>query len=102
MAGSVEGCGYIAERMGNADAASRFLSAAAQIRRHAGSPLFSFWIRHNEFANAALRSALGASRYEAAVSAGVQMRQEDVVNEAAALLREFGANIAGCYPDLLA
>jgi len=94
MAGSVEGCGYIAERMGNAEEASRFLSAAAHIRKHTGSPLFSFWIRHNEFANAALRSALGASRYEAAMSAGAQMRQEDVVNEAAALLREFGANIA--------
>jgi hypothetical protein len=76
--------------MGNADAACRFLSAAAQIRLRAGSPLFSFWARHNEFANSALRTALGIQQYEAATRLGAQMRQEDVINEAADLLREFG------------
>jgi predicted ATPase/DNA-binding winged helix-turn-helix (wHTH) protein len=90
VAGAIEGCAYIAERMGNADAACRFLSAAAQIRLRAGSPLFSFWARHNEFANSALRTALGIQQYEAATRLGAQMRQEDVINEAADLLREFG------------
>jgi predicted ATPase/DNA-binding winged helix-turn-helix (wHTH) protein len=91
VSGSIEGCAYIAERTGRLDEACRFLGAAEQIRERAESPLFSFWIRHNESANAALRSALGMHQYEAAMSAGARMRQEDVVNEAAALLRELGA-----------
>jgi predicted ATPase/DNA-binding winged helix-turn-helix (wHTH) protein len=95
VGGAIEGCAYIAERMGKADTACRFLGAAAQIRRRAASPLFSFWIRHNESANSVLQSALGLHQYEAATSLGAQMRQEDAVNEAADLLREFsvGENI---------
>jgi predicted ATPase/DNA-binding winged helix-turn-helix (wHTH) protein len=91
VAGSVEGCGYLAERLGNAEEACRFLSAAAQFRQRAGSPLFSFWFRHNESASARLRSTLGLHRYEALVSAGARMRTEDVVNESAEWLRQFGA-----------
>jgi predicted ATPase/DNA-binding winged helix-turn-helix (wHTH) protein len=97
VGGAIEGCAYIAERMGKADAACRYLSAAAQIRKRAASPLFSFWIRHNEFVNSALRSALGIRQYEAATRVGAHMRQEDVVNEAADLLREF----AGSAHDIL-
>ena len=93
IAGSVEGCGYIAEQRGMAEAACRFLSAAEQVRQRAQSPLFSFWFRHNESANARLRSTLGLKRYEALVSAGARMRAEDVINEAAELLRQFGARI---------
>jgi non-specific serine/threonine protein kinase len=93
VAGAIEGCAYIAQRLDRADAACRFLSAAAQIRRRAASPLFSFWIQHNEYAHSALRSALGPREYEAATTAGAQMRQEDAVNEAAELLREFGAGV---------
>jgi predicted ATPase/DNA-binding winged helix-turn-helix (wHTH) protein len=91
IAGSVEGCGYLAERLGTPEEACRFLSAAEQIRQRAGSPLFSFWFRHNESAGAGLRSTLGLTRYEALVSAGARMRAEDVINEAAERLRHFGA-----------
>jgi non-specific serine/threonine protein kinase len=91
VAGSVEGCGYIAERLGKSEDACRFLSAAEQIRQRAGSPLFSFWFRHNESAGARLRSTLGPNHYEALASAGARMRTEDVINEAAERLREFGA-----------
>lgn len=42
-----------------------------------------------------IRSALGPRQYEAATNAGAQMRQEDVVNEAADQLREFGGS-ANC------
>jgi predicted ATPase/DNA-binding winged helix-turn-helix (wHTH) protein len=91
VAGSIEGCGYIAERLGKMDHACRFLSAAAEIRKRTEMPLFSFWHRHNEEANAALRSSLGRPHYEAAIGEGARMRQEDVVNEAAALLRKFSA-----------
>jgi hypothetical protein len=90
VAGSIEGCGYIAERLGRLDEACRYLGAADQIRRRTGIPLYNFWVPHNESANAALRAAQGEARYESALSAGARMREEDVVNEAAMLLREFG------------
>ena len=93
-AGSIEGCAYIAERMGKADHACRFLSAAAEIRKRTEMPLFSFWYRHNDEANAKLKSSLSRQHYEAAIAEGARMRQEDVVNEAAALLREFSATAA--------
>jgi predicted ATPase/DNA-binding winged helix-turn-helix (wHTH) protein len=91
VAGSVEGCGYIAERLGDPEEACRFLSAAEQFRQRAGSPLFSFWIRHNESANARLRSTLGVDRYDAVVRTGARMRTEDVINEAKERLLHFGA-----------
>jgi hypothetical protein len=92
VAGSVEGCGYLAERLGKTEEACRFLSAAEQFRQRARSPLFSFWFGHNESAAAALQSTLGVSRYEDLVTAGARMRAEDVVNEAAEHLRRFGAS----------
>jgi predicted ATPase/DNA-binding winged helix-turn-helix (wHTH) protein len=93
VAGSVEGCGYIAEQLGRAEEACRFLSAAEQFRQRAGSPLFSFWFRHNESASARLRSTLGLDRYDALVSAGARMRAEDVINEATERLQQFGASL---------
>jgi predicted ATPase/DNA-binding winged helix-turn-helix (wHTH) protein len=90
IAGSVEGCGYLAAQMGKAEEACRLLSAAEQFRQRTRSPLFSFWIRHNEAAVARLQSTLGPSRYETAVRAGARMRVEDAINEAAVLLRQFG------------
>jgi predicted ATPase/DNA-binding winged helix-turn-helix (wHTH) protein len=95
IAGSMEGCAYIAERWNRADAACRLLSAADRIRARAGSPLFSFWVRHNEFAHAALRASMGVPVYETALAVGARMREEDSINEAMALLVGFGAANAG-------
>jgi non-specific serine/threonine protein kinase len=95
ISGSVEGCAYIAEQLGKPDEASRFLSAAEQFRQRASSPLFSFWYRHNETAIERLRATLGPDRYDALVSAGARMRTEDVINEAAEQLRQFGTMQAG-------
>ena len=94
VSGSIEGCAYIAERTGKTDQACRFLGAAEQIRRRAGSPLFSFWVQHNGAAKAAMQAALGTRQFESAVLSGSRMRQEDIVNEAAGLLREFAATLA--------
>jgi len=94
ISGSVEGCAYIAERLGRPEEACRYLSAAEQMRQRAASPLFSFWVRHNEDARAALRSTLGSTRYEAAVSAGARMHAEDAMNEAAGLLRQFAVGLS--------
>jgi non-specific serine/threonine protein kinase len=89
-AGSVEGCAYIAERLGHPEEACRYLGAAERMRQRAGSPLFSFWYRHNEAAHAALRSQLGMPRYSAALSEGSRMRSEDAANQAAQRLQLFG------------
>jgi hypothetical protein len=91
IAGSIEGCGYIAERQGRLQQACRFLGAAEQVRHRTEIPLFSFWQRHNEFAKETLRAALGSTRYEAALTAGARMKEEDASNEAAGLLHEFAA-----------
>jgi predicted ATPase/DNA-binding winged helix-turn-helix (wHTH) protein len=93
-AGSMEGCGYIAERYGHAVEACRYLGAAERIRQRAGSPLFSFWYRHNEAAHAGLRAKLGLARYQASVLAGSRMHSEDALNEAAKRLRQFGEGVA--------
>lgn len=91
IAGSVEGCAYIAARLGHPADASRYLSAAQQMRERAGSPLFSFWVRHNEDTHAALRLTMGAETYRAALGAGVRMHAEDAMNEAVEMLRRFAA-----------
>ncbi len=98
VAAAVEGCGYLAERLGQAEEACRFLSAAEQIRQRAGSPLFSFWFCHNESAGARLRSTLGSNRYDALVNAGARMRTEDVINEAAERLLQYAAMLAAQAP----
>jgi predicted ATPase/DNA-binding winged helix-turn-helix (wHTH) protein len=89
-AGSVEGCAYIAERLDHAEEACRYLGAAEQIRQRSGSPLFSFWYRHNAAAHAALRSKLGSPCYEASVLEGSRMHSEDAVNQASRRLELFG------------
>jgi predicted ATPase/DNA-binding winged helix-turn-helix (wHTH) protein len=96
-AGSIEGCGYIAERMGQLEQACRCLGAADQIRKRTGIPLYNFWIPPNEHAHVALRSALGPVEYAAAIDAGVRLREEDAANEAAALLRHYGTGAAVNY-----
>jgi predicted ATPase/DNA-binding winged helix-turn-helix (wHTH) protein len=91
IAGSMEGCAYIAAIRGQHDIACRLLSGAEKMRQRAASPLFSFWLGHNERANSTLLHAMGQQRYEAALQAGTRMRDEDLTNEAMALLSEFGA-----------
>ncbi len=86
IAGAVEGCGYLAHRAGHLEEASQFLRVADRIRRRLTSPLYRFWYQHNESVTAALRTALGARRYEDAVRASDLKREEDVVNEAATML----------------
>ncbi len=92
VAGSIEGCAYLAGRAGRAEEACRFLGAADQIRMRTGSPLFSFWIEHNACANRELSATLGVDAYDAAKRAGASLREEDAANQAAALLRDLGTS----------
>lgn len=86
IAGGIEGCGYLAQRIGKAEEACRFLSGAAVIRHRERSPLFRFWIHHNERVCEELRAAVGTQRFEEAMRAGATFREEDVTNEAATML----------------
>ena len=89
LAASLEGCGYIATRLGHGRQACLCLGAAEQIRERTGNPLFSFWTRHSEQAHAALRTELAPADYAAAIAAGTAMREEDAVNACAGWLRSF-------------
>lgn len=91
-AGAIEGSAYISGQMGQSERCCRLLSAAAEIRTRSQMPLYSFRYLHNEEANAAARSSLGQQRYQEAFAEGARMRQEDVVNEALGLLREFSTS----------
>ncbi|HYM42923.1 MAG TPA: TIR domain-containing protein [Steroidobacteraceae bacterium] len=94
MAGSMEGCGYLAIRREEWADAARFLAAAAGIRERTGVPLFNFWVPAHEAAHASLRAKLGAAGYEAQSQAGRRMRDEDAANEVRARLQLYGAGAA--------
>jgi predicted ATPase/DNA-binding winged helix-turn-helix (wHTH) protein len=91
IAGSIEGCGYIAAKLGQPADAIRLLTVAQRIRERTGVPLFNFWLTHHEQASAALRRALGAAEYAACAAAAEGVREEDAANEARALLQRFSA-----------
>jgi predicted ATPase/DNA-binding winged helix-turn-helix (wHTH) protein len=88
-AGSIEGCGYIAQRFNQPDLACRCLGTAQQIRTRTGIPLHSFWIPHYDSAHAALRATLGAAAYAAAIAAGAAVHEEDAVGETDQWLQSF-------------
>jgi predicted ATPase/DNA-binding winged helix-turn-helix (wHTH) protein len=91
LAGSIEGCGYLAARHERPDDAARLLAAAARIRERTAIPLFAFWLPHHARAEAALRAALGAD-YGRATAAGQALRAEDAIDETARLLVAFAAD----------
>ncbi|HTB68244.1 MAG TPA: winged helix-turn-helix domain-containing protein [Steroidobacteraceae bacterium] len=95
-AGSMEGCGYIAQRLNQPQLACRCLGAAQQIRTRTGIPLYSFWVPHYDSAHAALRTALGPAAYATAIAAGAAMHEEDAASETAQWLQSFAsASIPG-------
>lgn len=87
MAGSIEGCAYLASRAGEWRAAVRLLAAARATRERTKLPLFRFWRPHLEAAMRDLRSHLTPAELEASWQAGAALRHEDATNEAVALLR---------------
>jgi predicted ATPase/DNA-binding winged helix-turn-helix (wHTH) protein len=88
-AGSIEGCGYIAQHFNQPELACRCLGAAEQIRKRSGIPLYSFWIPHYERTHAALRAALGPAAYAAAIAAGAALHEEDAASETDQWLQSF-------------
>ncbi len=86
VAGSIEGCGYLACGRGDWAHAAQLLAAAGEIRERTGVPLFRFWLRHREAALDVLRAKLSPAEYAAAMSTGASLRQEDAANDARKML----------------
>ena len=89
MAGSIEGCGYLASQAGNWRSAARLLAAAQTVRERTKLPLFKFWWRHLEETMRDLRSHLSPAELEASWQSGTALRPEDATNEAMALLSSY-------------
>ena len=89
VAGSIEGCGYLAGVAGELDASARLMAAAAAIRERSGVPLFRLWSRAHAQAQRRLEAGLDAAALAACRDAGRQARPEDIVAETIARLREW-------------
>jgi non-specific serine/threonine protein kinase len=91
MAGSIEGCGYLAARAGEWRRAARLLASAQMTRERTKLPLFNFWRPHLDAAMRGLRSQLSPAELDASWQSGAALRHEDATNEAAALLRSYSS-----------
>jgi tetratricopeptide (TPR) repeat protein len=89
MAGSIEGCGYLASQAGEWRSAARLLAAARAIRDRTKLPLFKFWWPHLDVVMHDLRSHLSPAEFEASWQSGAALRHEDATNEAVALLHSY-------------
>ncbi|HEY6514521.1 MAG TPA: winged helix-turn-helix domain-containing protein [Steroidobacteraceae bacterium] len=89
IAGSIEGCGYLASQAGDWRSAARLLAAARTIRERTKLPLFKFWWPHLEGTMRDLRSHLTPAQLEASWQSGAALRHEDATNEAMALLGSY-------------
>jgi non-specific serine/threonine protein kinase len=97
MAGSIEGCGYLACIAGEWRKAARLLAVAGVIRERTQLPLFSFWRPHLEAAMRDLRSHLSPAELQGSWQSGTALRHEDATNEAVALLRSYSTVAAGAH-----
>lgn len=89
IAGSVEGCAYLAWKQADPAKAARFLGVAGAIRERMQIPLFQFWRPHHAEAEASLRAALGQRQYELAVQDARRAREEDIFDEVRAVLMQY-------------
>ena len=91
---------YLAVDAQNPDAGARLLGKAADIRRRTRTPLFSAWIAYHDKATALAHERLGAGTFHATCAAGTKARDEIVIEEARALLRQMAETTAGQAPLL--
>src|SRR6202012_3499261 len=89
VAGSIEGCGYLAGVEGELEASARLMAAAAAIRERSGIPLFRLWLQAHAQAQRRLEAGLDAAALAACRDAGRQARPEDIVAETITRLREW-------------
>ena len=88
QAGAMEGSAYLAMRMARPELCARFLGKAAEIRERSRAPLFSFWhALHLQIVDMAIES-LGQAEFDRLRACGAAARDETVIDEARALLRD--------------
>ena len=86
IAGSVEGCAYLACARREPVTAVRMLAAAQRIRERTEVPLFNFWREHHERTLSTLRTVLAPETFAAEWNAGAALRQEEAAEVARAQL----------------
>ncbi|MBS0393255.1 MAG: winged helix-turn-helix domain-containing protein [Proteobacteria bacterium] len=91
MAGSIEGCAYLACGRGDWPVAARLLAAAAAIRERTQVPIFNFWRPHQAACGRLIETHLAPDERAACAQLGAALRQEDATNEALRLLRGYAA-----------
>ena len=91
VAGSIEGCAYLAGAAGDLATSARLLAAAETIRERSDVPIFRFWLAPQAVARRRLDDALTMADWVRLRDAGRQARYEDVVAETVACLRAIGA-----------
>jgi non-specific serine/threonine protein kinase len=88
LAGAMEGTAYLALSAARLEASARLLGKAADIREHSRSPLYRFWVSYHDQAMSLLGDRIGNAVCDALCTAGAGARDEVVIEEARALLRE--------------
>jgi len=98
IAGSIEGCAYLACRLGDWGTAARFLAAARHIRERTEVPIFNFWLPHQQSTLETLRAKLPATELAAQEARGLSIRWEDTANEAQAMLGQISRDASQLRP----
>ena len=91
-AAAIEIAAFLASRGARPKMCARLLGKAADIRERTHSPLFSFWLAHNEEATNRARAGLGPDRFYALHRAGASARDEIVIDEVRTLLHEIAGD----------
>ena len=97
-AAAIELAALLAVKIGESATAARLLGKSADIRERWHTPLFTFWIRHNARAKQALDDALGSDAARALHREGATAPDEDVIEDARALLRDVAQRDAARRP----
>jgi hypothetical protein len=87
-AAGIEIAAFLAMHTDRPETCARLLGKAADIRERTRAPLFSFWVVHDEQAKDSARRRLGDAQFDASYSAGASARDELIIDQSRALLRE--------------
>jgi len=87
-AAAIEIAAFLSMRTERPEICARLLGKAGDIRERTHSPLFTFWVAHDEEATNWAHTQLGKDRFESFYRAGALAGDELVINETRALLCE--------------
>jgi len=87
-AGAIETAAYLAMRTSRPEICARLLGKAADIRERMRLPLLSFWLAYESEAAHVVCATIGSGQFDALYHAGASARDELIIDEARALLRQ--------------